>query len=63
LRSLPIPSADRRHRQLGKVNPVDAADIDCHHLGAIGLAVESCGYWIARFAFAGDDGEMSAKSF
>ena len=34
---LPVPSVDRRHRQLRQLDAVDAADIERHHLGAVGL--------------------------
>ena len=34
----PVPSIDRRHRQLRQLDAVDAADIERHHLGAVGLA-------------------------
>src|SRR5258705_11363132 len=35
---LPVPSIDRRHRKLCQFNAVEAADVEGHHLGAVGLA-------------------------
>src|ERR1700759_152970 len=34
----PVSSIDRRHRQFCKLDPVDAADVEGHHFGAVGLA-------------------------
>src|SRR3984893_2052255 len=32
----PVPPVDRRHRDLGEVDAVDATDVQRHHLGAVG---------------------------
>src|ERR1700719_4448301 len=36
--SLPVPSIDRHHRKFCKLDAVDAADVQRHHFGAVGLA-------------------------
>ena len=35
--ALPAPAVDRRHLQFGQLDAVDAADIDRHHRGPVGL--------------------------
>src|SRR5665213_1365174 len=35
---LPVPSVDRRHRELLQFDAVDATDVQRDHLGAVGLA-------------------------
>ena len=36
----PVAAVDRRHRELGEVDAVDATDIERDHLGAVGLRAE-----------------------
>src|SRR5258708_36234175 len=36
--TLPIAPVDRRHLQFCQIDSVDAADVQRHHLGAVGLA-------------------------